>query len=77
VWITGGKIIDRKKLNCSLKSLIQWHFVDYRSHMDYPGLEAGIVVLSRAIIIIIIIIIIITTTTISCDLSFFSWCLSG
>ena len=48
--------------------------------MDYPGTEAGIVVLSRAIIIIssssstIIIIII---NTISCDLSFFSWYLSG
>jgi len=46
-------------------SLIQWHFVGYRSYVDYPGLEAGIVVLFRAIIIIIIIIMI------SCDLSFF------
>jgi hypothetical protein len=43
-------------MNCSLQSLIQWHFVDYKSYIDYPGAEPGMVVLSRAIIMIIIMI---------------------
>jgi hypothetical protein len=32
---------DGTKPNYVVKNLPQWHFVDRKSHMDWPGIEPG------------------------------------
>jgi len=39
VWNTGGMILTEKTQVPSQSKLSQCHFVNHKSHMDWPGFE--------------------------------------
>lgn len=40
VWGICGMVIDRRRLRFSEKNLLHCHFMQYRSHMNNPGLNS-------------------------------------